>query len=48
LYRFRQMLGSNDIGPFMVGDSPGQFQDAVKSPRRQVQLFHCGFQQALR
>ena len=35
------------IGVFMVSDGPGQFQNAVKSPRRKIQLLHRRFQQVL-
>ena len=37
----------DDIGVFMVSDGPGQFQNAVKSPRRKIQLLHRRFQQVL-
>jgi hypothetical protein len=36
LYRFRQMRRFNNIRTFMVGDSPRQLQDTVKSPRRKI------------
>lgn len=41
------MVSFNYSRIFQVSDSPGQLEDAVERPRREVKLLHGRFQQAL-
>ena len=47
LHRFGHVLGGDGLGFAQVGDSAGQFQDAVVRPRRKSQAPHGHLQGAL-
>jgi len=41
------VIGCNQITAGKVGNRAGQLQDTMKSPGREVELLHGGFQQLL-
>jgi len=41
------MVGFDYIGIFQVGDSAGQFEDAMEGTGGKVKLLHCRLEQAL-
>ena len=46
LQRFRQVIGSHNIGTFQIGDRPGDAQQAIETARGQRDFFEGTFEQA--